>query len=95
MHKTDLVTAVAQRTGLNNDKADAVVSAFIELVTNALSRNESVALTGFGSFAVVQRAARTGRNPSTGAEIMIAARQDVVFKPGKAFKEAVRHSTAL
>jgi DNA-binding protein HU-beta len=89
VHKTDLVIAVAERTGLRSDKADAVVSAFVELITNALSRNESVALTGFGSFTLAPRAARTGRNPSTGAELTIAAHQRVVFKPGKVFKEAI------
>lgn len=89
MNKIDLVASVAAQTGLSKDKADTVVSSFIEQITNALSRNESVALIGFGTFSPVARAARQGRNPRTGAVIEIVARNNVVFKPGKALKVAV------
>jgi nucleoid DNA-binding protein len=89
MHKTDLVTAVAEQTGLNKDKADAVVSAAVEQITNALSRNESVSLPGFGSFSLAQRAAYNGRNPQTGAVITISARTRIIFKAGKALRAAV------
>ena len=89
MNKIDLVASVAAQTGLNKDKADTVVSSFIEQITNALNRNESVALIGFGTFSPAVRAARSGRNPRTGAVIEIAARKNVVFKPGKALKAAV------
>jgi nucleoid DNA-binding protein len=89
MHKTDLVTAVSAQTGLNKDKADAVVSAFVEQITNALSRDETIALTGFGSFTISRRAARTGRHPQTGAPLAIAASKSVVFKAGKILKAAV------
>ena len=89
MHKTELVTAVAAQTGLNKEKADAVVSAVVEQITNALSRNEPVSLTGFGSFSLSQRAAREGRNPQTGAAITIDARTGIIFKAGKALRAAV------
>lgn len=89
MNKSDLVTAVAAQADLTKDKADAAVSAIIEQITNALSRDESVSLIGFGTFAQSHRAARTGRNPQTGAEIQIAASNGVNFKPGKALKDSV------
>ncbi len=89
MHKTDLVVALANNEQLSAHKADLVVSAFVEQITNALSRGETVSLLGFGSFNVSERAARTGRNPQTGAEIQIAASKAVTFKAGKALKDAV------
>lgn len=89
MHKTDIVVAVANKLELSAHKADLAVSAFIEQITNALSRGESVSLLGFGSFNVSERAARAGRNPQTGAVIQIAASKSVSFKPGKALKDAV------
>jgi len=89
MHKTDLVVALANKEQLSANKADLVVSAVIEQITNALSRGESVSLLGFGSFNVSERAARTGRNPQTGAEIQIAASKAVTFTAGKALKDAI------
>lgn len=89
MNKSDLVSAVAEQTGLTKDKADAVVSAFVEQVTNAVARGESVSLIGFGTFGISERAARTGRNPQTGATIEIAASKSVSFKAGKGLKDAV------
>lgn len=89
MNKSDLVNAVAAQADLTKDKADAAVSAILEQITNALSRDEGVALVGFGSFSQSHRAARTGRNPQTGAAIEISASNGVSFKPGKALKDAV------
>lgn len=89
MHKTDIVVAVANVTGLSANKADLAVSAFLEQITNAVSRGETVSLIGFGSFNPTARAARTGRNPQTGAAIQIAASKSVSFKAGKALKDAV------
>lgn len=89
MNKSDLITAVAAQADLTKDKADAAVSAIVEQITNALSRDESVTLVGFGTFSQSHRAARTGRNPQTGAEIQIAASNGVNFKPGKSLKDAV------
>lgn len=89
MNKTDIVVAVANNVDLSAHKADLAVSAFIEQITNSLSRGETVSLPGFGSFNPSTRAARTGRNPQTGASIQIAASNSVTFKAGKALKEAV------
>lgn len=89
MHKSDLVAAVADAADLSKDKADLVVSAILEQITNALARDEAVSLVGFGSFTQRARAARTGRSPKTGETIQIPASTSVGFKPGKALKDAV------
>jgi nucleoid DNA-binding protein len=89
MNKSDLVTAVAAQADLSKEKADAAVSSIFEQITNALSRDESVTLVGFGSFSQSHRAARAGRNPQTGATIQIAASNGISFKPGKALKDSV------
>lgn len=89
MHKTDLVDRVADVADMSRDKADAAVSAMIEHITNALSRNEAVTLVGFGSFVRSQRAARQGRHPQTGETIQIAASSSVIFRPGKGLKDAL------
>ncbi|MBB3169864.1 HU family DNA-binding protein [Simiduia aestuariiviva] len=89
MYKTDLVAAVADATDLTKDKADLAVSAILEQITNALARDDSVSLVGFGSFTRRSRAARTGRSPKTGETIQIPASNSVGFKPGKALKDAV------
>lgn len=89
MHKTELVAAVADIADLPKEKANDVVSAIVDEITNALSREETVSLIGFGTFAPRHRAARTGRSPKTGESIQIAASTSVGFKPGKALKDAV------
>ena len=89
MNKADLVNAIAQEADLSKEKADTAFSSIIEQITNALARNESVTLVGFGSFTQSHRAARIGRNPKTGEDIQIAASNNVNFKPGKALKDAV------
>ncbi len=89
MHKGDLVAAVADIADLSKDKANDVVSAIVDEITNALSRNETVNLVGFGSFGQRHRAARTGRSPKTGEAIQIPASNSVGFKPGKALKDSV------
>lgn len=91
MHKTDLVAAVAVQAKLTNNKADLAVTALFEQITNALARDETVGLTGFGSFTAKARAARMGQNPQTGASISIAARKAVVFKPGKVLKDSLNN----
>lgn len=91
MHKPDLVARVAELTDMSKDKADTAVSALIEQITNALNRNEPVSLVGFGSFSVSRRAARIGHHPKTGASLSMAASNSVLFKPGKALKDAVNH----
>jgi len=89
MHKSDIVAAVADLADLPKEKANDVVNAILDEITNAVSRDETVSLVGFGSFQQRHRAARTGRSPKTGEAIQIAASNSVAFKPGKALKEAV------
>lgn len=90
MHKLDLLIRLAELTDLSPAKADLVLAAMIENITNSLSRDQAVALAGFGSFVVSKRAARKGRHPQTGLPLDIAASRSVVFKPAKALKEAVK-----
>ena len=89
MNKNDLVQAVADEANLSKADAARAVDAVLASVGNALKQGETVALVGFGTFQVKERAARTGRNPRTGEEITIAASKNPVFKAGKALKDAV------
>ena len=87
MSKTELVAAIAEKTGLTKKDSEAAVNAFIGTVTEQLKKGEKVQLIGFGTFEVSERAARTGRNPQTGADMTIAASKAPKFKTGKALKE--------
>ncbi|WP_020071129.1 HU family DNA-binding protein [Paraburkholderia caledonica] len=89
MNKQELVDAVAAATGQSKAAASQAVDAFIGTVTKAVTTGDAVQLVGFGSFSTGARAARVGRNPSTGAEIQIPAAKTVKFTAGKAFKDAV------
>ncbi|MFM0372794.1 HU family DNA-binding protein [Paraburkholderia aspalathi] len=89
MNKQQLTDAVADRTGDSNAATGDVIDAVLAAIMRALTDGGAVQLVGFGSFSTGQRAARTGRNPSTGAEIQIAAARTVKFTAGKAFKDAV------
>ena len=89
MNKNDLVQAVADEANLSKADAARAVDAVLASVGKALKQGDSVALVGFGTFQVKERAARTGRNPRTGEEITIAAAKNPVFKAGKALKDAV------
>ncbi|MDD5773587.1 MAG: HU family DNA-binding protein [bacterium] len=89
MTKADIVNKLSDSVGLSKKDSVAAVEAVIATITKALSKGESVQLVGFGSFNVRKRAARTGRNPQTGASIKIAARKVPSFKAGKGLKEAV------
>ena len=89
MNKSDLIAAIAAKTGDTKKSAEASVNAFVEVVTNALKKGDKVQLVGFGSFEVRKRAARKGRNPQTKEEIKIPASKAPVFKAGKALKELV------
>ncbi len=89
MQKNHLVVMLANELQLSPHKADLVMSAMIEHITNALSRGEAVVLPGFGSFKVSERAAREGRNPRTGEAVKIAASRNVAFKAGTQLKAAV------
>jgi DNA-binding protein HU-beta len=89
MNKSELIDAIADNSGLSKADAKRALDATTSAITNALVAGDSVALTGFGSFVVRDRAARTGRNPKTGATIQIAASKNPAFKAGKALKDAV------
>ena len=89
MNKTELVAAIAEKSGLSKKDADKALAAFIETVAAELKAGEKVTLVGFGTFEVRERAARTGINPKTKAKIEIAASKAPVFKAGKAFKDAI------
>lgn len=89
MNKVELVAAVAEKAELSKKDAEKAVAAVLAAVEEAVAAGDKVQLVGFGTFEVRERAARTGRNPQTGAEIKIAASKQPVFKAGKAFKDAV------
>ncbi|HOQ76052.1 MAG TPA: HU family DNA-binding protein [Thermoclostridium sp.] len=89
MNKAELISAVAQQSGLTKKDSEAAIDAFISVVEDALSKQEKVVLVGFGTFEVKARAARKGRNPQTKEEITIPASKAPVFKAGKALKDKV------
>jgi len=89
MNKNDLVSAMAEKSGLTKKDAEKALNAFIDAVTDALSNGDKVQLVGFGSFEVRERAERVGRNPQTQEEIKIPATKVPVFKAGKVLKEMV------
>ena len=90
MNKSNLVSAVATATGLTKADADKAIEGVFGAITAALKAGDDVRLVGFGSFSVSARAAKTGRNPRTGAEIQIAASKAPKFSAGKALKDAIQ-----
>lgn len=90
MNKTELVTALAEKTGVSKKETEQVLNAFFSTVQETLKQNDKVQIPGFGSFEVRERAARTGRNPHTGETIEIAAAKVPAFKPGKVLKDAIQ-----
>jgi DNA-binding protein HU-beta len=89
MNKAEFVDAVAEASELSKADAGRAIDAMVSAITRALKKGEVVTLVGFGSFAVKERAARTGRNPRTGENIDIPASKNPVFKAGKALKDSV------
>ena len=89
MNKSELVDAIAKETGLSKKDSDAALKAFVDTVTKALKKKDKVQLVGFGTFETAKRAARSGKNPQTGAAIKIPASIAPKFKAGKALKDAV------
>lgn len=89
MNKTELVAAIAEKAELSKKDSEKALKAFIDVVTDELKAGEKIQLVGFGTFEVVERAAREGRNPTTGATIKIPASKAPKFKAGKALKDAV------
>ncbi|MDR0667458.1 MAG: HU family DNA-binding protein [Prevotellaceae bacterium] len=82
MNKTELIEAIAKKSGLTKVDAKRALDAFIGVTSATLKKGDRIALVGFGSFSVTKRAARKGRNPQTGADIKIPARKVVKFKAG-------------
>ncbi len=89
MNKTELVAAVAEKSGLSKKDAEAAVKAFTDVVSDELVKGEKIQLVGFGTFEVSERAAREGRNPKTGETMKIEASRTPKFKAGKALKDMV------
>ncbi len=90
MNKSELITAVAEKSGLTKKDVGAALDATLETITEALSKKDTVAFIGFGTFSTTERAARDGINPSTGAKIKIAASTAAKFKVGAKLKAAVK-----
>ncbi|NQY41979.1 MAG: HU family DNA-binding protein [Legionellales bacterium] len=89
MNKTDLIESIIGESGLSKDDAVKGLDACISVITKTLVSGGQIAIPGFGTFSVSNRAARTGRNPRTGESIEIPASRVPKFKPGKNLKEAV------
>lgn len=84
-----MVTKIVEKTNVDKKSVEAVLTAFMETVTETLTAGDKVSLVGFGAFEVTERAAREGRNPATGASVSIPASRVPKFKPSKNLKEAV------
>ena len=89
MNKSELIDAIADSAGLTKADAGRALDGFLSAVTGALSKGDSVALVGFGTYSVKERAERKGRNPQSGEEITIKAAKIPSFKAGKTLKDAV------
>ncbi len=89
MNKAELVAAIAEKTELSKKDSEKVLKAFVDVVTEELTKGEKIQLVGFGTFEVAERTAREGRNPQTGETMSIPASKAPKFKAGKALKDAV------
>lgn len=90
MNKVELIGAVTSKSEISKKDVEKVINAFTNVVADALVDGDKVQLVGFGTFEVVERAERQGRNPATGEAITIAASKSPKFKAGKALKDAVK-----
>jgi DNA-binding protein HU-beta len=90
MTKAELVAKIAEKNGTSKAQAEASMNAILDVIQDELAAGNKLTLTGFGTFSVSERKARTGRNPRTGDEIKIPACKVAQFKPGKVLKEAVK-----
>ena len=90
MNKSELITLVAEKTGLTKKQASDALDATLEEIQNAVTAGDKVSFIGFGTFERRDRAARTGRNPQTNEIVDIPASSVPAFKPGKAFKDRVK-----
>ncbi len=89
MNKSELITAISEKTGTTKKEAEVQLNALIETITETLVNGDKVQLVGFGSFAPVKRAARKGKNPQTGEEMKIPSKIAPVFKAGASLREAI------
>ena len=89
MNKAELIDEMAASADISKASATRALDAMLDAVTDSLKQSEQVVLVGFGTFSVKERAARTGRNPQTGAPIEISAAKVPAFKPGKALKDSL------
>lgn len=89
MNKNELITAVADNSGLSKKDAEKAINSFVNIVTNTLGKGEKVQLVGFGTFEVRDRKARKGHNPLTREPLEISASKAPVFKAGKALKDSL------
>lgn len=89
MNKAELIDAVAAGADISKAAAGRALDTLVQTIATSLGKGEDVSVVGFGTFTTTDRAARTGRNPQTGAEIKIAASKAPKFKPGSVLKEAV------
>ena len=89
MNKSELIEAMAAKADISKSAAGDALEGMLEAVTSTLKKGDSLALVGFGTFSVGERAARTGRNPRTGETIQIKASKNAKFKAGKALKDAL------
>jgi DNA-binding protein HU-beta len=90
MKKDDLVTFVSEKANITRKAAGETINAVLEGISSALEKGDSISLIGFGSFRVVQRSAREGRNPRTGEKLHISVSKAVKFTAGKALKQRVQ-----
>ena len=90
MNRSDIIAKMATDAGISKAKAEIALNGLIEGIAGALKSGDKVSLVGFGTFSVSSRAARTGRNPRTGATIQIPASKVPRFKPGKGLKDAIK-----
>lgn len=89
MNKADLISVMAEKSGLTKKDSEKALNSFVEAVQEALAQGDKVQLVGFGTFEVRERSSRKGRNPQTGEEIDIPAATVPAFKAGKALKEVI------
>jgi len=89
MNKSELISAVAEKSGLSKKDAEAAITATLDVISEALAEGEEIRLVGFGTFEVKKREARMGLNPKTKEPVPIAATKVPAFKPGKALKDIV------
>ncbi len=90
MNKSELVNYIADKVGSTKADAERMLEAFMEAVEKTLKKDDSINLTGFGSFSVSHRKARTARNPRTGETVKVPASKTPKFKPGKKLKESLK-----